>query len=429
MKKLSILTGILVLSGGLMAQNFYDFKGVGARAAGMAFAFNAVADDATAISWNPAGLTQLKKPEVSLIQRVQIEEIIYEDLVDNTNSYKLEGNPYYTLDYLSFIFPLSIGDNSLVLGVSYQNQINFQFTQNQTFPNAEHEGNSKGTTTVNSLALAAGYTLTDFLSIGAAFNYYFSLGNTFQWSNIYRNVDNTLYADLNESYSFSGFNMIFGAFADLSTFNVPLKLAARVNTPLKLKNDFSILNDFHWQYTSADIYRIIRKEGSETYNIPLIIGTGASYRFGDWLTLALDYDLKPFTDAERNAQYHEYNDALFSPPRDEVVDSTDLLVQSNDNLNQFRVGLEYILHPEFALIPVRVGWKNNPTNVANQDINGLFTDQVFATSFNAGFGLISKNFSIDLAYEYYNYQQERVSAHTNDHTLHSFIVSLIIYIR
>ena len=70
MKKFSIIIGFLLIGAGLAAQNFYDFKGVGARAAGMAFAFNAVADDATAISWNPAGLTQLKKPELSLLQRI-----------------------------------------------------------------------------------------------------------------------------------------------------------------------------------------------------------------------------------------------------------------------------------------------------------------------------------------------------------------------
>jgi long-subunit fatty acid transport protein len=39
--------------------------GSGARAVGMGGAFIAVADDATAASWNPAGLTQLKKPEFS----------------------------------------------------------------------------------------------------------------------------------------------------------------------------------------------------------------------------------------------------------------------------------------------------------------------------------------------------------------------------
>src|SRR4029434_9968397 len=41
--------------------------GSGARAAGKAFAFIAVADDATAASHNPGGLVQLERPEVSIV--------------------------------------------------------------------------------------------------------------------------------------------------------------------------------------------------------------------------------------------------------------------------------------------------------------------------------------------------------------------------
>ena len=41
--------------------------GSGARALGMGGAFIAVADDATAASWNPGGLIQLETPEVSIV--------------------------------------------------------------------------------------------------------------------------------------------------------------------------------------------------------------------------------------------------------------------------------------------------------------------------------------------------------------------------
>jgi hypothetical protein len=41
--------------------------GSGARALGMGGAFIAVADDATAASWNPSGLIQLERPELSIV--------------------------------------------------------------------------------------------------------------------------------------------------------------------------------------------------------------------------------------------------------------------------------------------------------------------------------------------------------------------------
>jgi hypothetical protein len=49
------------------AQDSLNRPGSGARAAGMGNAFIAVSDDGTAASWNPAGLSQLRKPELSLV--------------------------------------------------------------------------------------------------------------------------------------------------------------------------------------------------------------------------------------------------------------------------------------------------------------------------------------------------------------------------
>ena len=50
----------------------YDLLGKGARSAGMGYAFNAVSDDATAMSWNPAGMVQIKKPEVAFVNSLLI---------------------------------------------------------------------------------------------------------------------------------------------------------------------------------------------------------------------------------------------------------------------------------------------------------------------------------------------------------------------
>ncbi|MBI5208588.1 MAG: UPF0164 family protein [Elusimicrobia bacterium] len=43
-----------------------SYHPVGARATALGGAFTAIADDATAVYWNPAGLAQLKRPEVSI---------------------------------------------------------------------------------------------------------------------------------------------------------------------------------------------------------------------------------------------------------------------------------------------------------------------------------------------------------------------------
>ena len=53
----------------------FNFIGTGARARGMGGAFIGVADDATAISWNPAGLATLEKMEGSSLPIKTIREL------------------------------------------------------------------------------------------------------------------------------------------------------------------------------------------------------------------------------------------------------------------------------------------------------------------------------------------------------------------
>jgi len=64
---LVVMGSFLVLASSIYASDAGAFLriGAGARALAMGGAFTAIADDATAAYWNPAGLTQLEKQEVS----------------------------------------------------------------------------------------------------------------------------------------------------------------------------------------------------------------------------------------------------------------------------------------------------------------------------------------------------------------------------
>lgn len=81
---------------GTTGANFLKI-GVGARATAMGEAFTAIADDGTALYWNPAGLAQLEDPELSAMYNLWFQEI-------------KQG-------YLSLAFPLLGG--ALGLGANY----------------------------------------------------------------------------------------------------------------------------------------------------------------------------------------------------------------------------------------------------------------------------------------------------------------------
>ena len=91
--------------------------GVGARALGMGGAFLARPDDATAATWNPAGLSYLRRPEVSVVGNTLSAHSTLG--LDTTH-----GNAS-TLDFLAITYPLSFGGSAGSAQISYQRAIPF----------------------------------------------------------------------------------------------------------------------------------------------------------------------------------------------------------------------------------------------------------------------------------------------------------------
>lgn len=104
----------------------FSVSGAGSRATGMGGAFIAVADDATAVSFNPAGLAQLLNPEVSFVGRGLMREVSYTDVStaarNHTNLVTDSLNSESRFDplLLSGTLPLRIGGHTLALQLSAQ---------------------------------------------------------------------------------------------------------------------------------------------------------------------------------------------------------------------------------------------------------------------------------------------------------------------
>ena len=105
--------------------------GSGARALGIGGAFTAVADDATAASWNPAGLVQLERPEASAVFRVSTERLDHrsEDDDFSVGSDRFENK---NLNYFSLVYPFYSPRirRNIVVSLNYQEA--YDFTQRFT---------------------------------------------------------------------------------------------------------------------------------------------------------------------------------------------------------------------------------------------------------------------------------------------------------
>ena len=102
-------------------------RGSGARALGLAGAFTAVADDATAASWNPAGLIQLERPEASFMLR---ETRVDQDHHADSESFSVGEDKFDdgNLNYLSAVYPFRLAERNFVFSLNYQEA--YDFNQN-----------------------------------------------------------------------------------------------------------------------------------------------------------------------------------------------------------------------------------------------------------------------------------------------------------
>ena len=127
--KVIIILGSIFISSSVIAQEI-EFGsspnpvGSGARALGMGGAFIAIADDATAASWNPGGLIQLENPEVSIVGAG------YSRSEDNTFGGHPESDGDHSssdgnLNYLSAAYPFNAFNRNMIVALTYQHLYDF----------------------------------------------------------------------------------------------------------------------------------------------------------------------------------------------------------------------------------------------------------------------------------------------------------------
>lgn len=115
--------------------------GAGVRALGMGEAFVAVADDASAGSWNPAGLTQMERPEFSLVYGYEARQ---DDITSSRHpeSAQTSSSNHDDLQYFSYVHPLEAWGKVMALSLNYQRM--FAFDKNVGFPFALQSNSIKG---------------------------------------------------------------------------------------------------------------------------------------------------------------------------------------------------------------------------------------------------------------------------------------------
>lgn len=397
-----------------IAEDEKDFLGLtslalgsGARAFGMGGAFLARADDATAASWNPAGLSYLRRPEFTVVgarnsfTRLPTGAGFTRFLED-----RFAGN---TLDFAAATYPIEIGPASGSVQLSFQRVFSFQ--GDRTVERTDQTLTSTGRGGFDVLALGTGIRVVRSLRIGATVN---------RWVNGYRQdrhrVANRGTTDQNFDFALSGWNfnggLIWSPLESLN-FGVVGKTTMKGAVLLdRFRTD--IIPQASGPTTNAANSTVLRVDCPDctdadraaaatphrvpvSISIPGAVGVGVSWRPWSVLTASLDFTRTFWskgrignfftlarTEPDQASPFPQVFQGLPYPTLDDIKQS---------DTEQLRVGAEYVVLARGLKLPLRAGF---------------FTDKQYFfdfrqrpptfRGFTAGLGVAAGPLLIDVAY-------------------------------
>jgi long-subunit fatty acid transport protein len=236
-----------------------EFAGGGARALAMGGSFIALADDATATEFNPAGLWQLRTPEIAAQSIYTMRNNEYGIVRLNQGEldvfFEEEEDRYFVPSFLSFVYPTQ----NLTLGISEFTNVYFDRTRvdpvNEILPQS-----SKGQIYEQARNYTYGFTLargiTDNLTVGGTLRY-----NTFSFD---LETD-----DPNENRSF-----------DSGAFSANIGLILRVHPQIRLGCVYKSTQNLEGNYGEDHI----------DTKLPDTLGAGVAYLPNKWWRILLDVD-------------------------------------------------------------------------------------------------------------------------------------------
>ena len=371
--------------------------GSGARAIGMGGAFIAVADDATAASWNPAGLTQLRKPEISFAYSYfrRREEYRVADHPEATGSSVVSNDD---LNYLSIAYPFKLFERNMIVSLNYQllYEFNKQFNifVKDTSPgySIEQKLHYRQEGKLRALSPAYAIQITPRLSLGVTFNWW---TDTLFWRNGWQ-TDSVVKGytfpssrsgiEFNQHYheryyDFTGFNMNLGF---LWHANRMVTIGGVLKTPftahVKHKQQTEFVRHYPDLTMTKDTYYL---RENVRLHMPLSFGFGIALRFSDAFTASLDI---------YHTQWSKFVLEDSSGARRSPITGNLTRDSHVANTTQVRLGAEYLFILTNTVIPIRGGlfYDPEPADNHSEDFWGI----------TLGTGVSIKNAVIDIAYQY-----------------------------
>jgi len=435
--------------------------GSGARAAGMANAFVAIADDASAAAWNPAGLIQLERPELSIVG----ERLWSIDDFNSSSTPEAGGHHPFddgSINFFSFVYPIRrqiLGRNA-VLSLSYQRRYDFtrqfdaRLNKNSVAPGGSILGQNstldfEQTGGLGALSPSLALEVTNRLSLGATLNLFrsdfFGENGWEQTTRVHSIFSAAGALSLSRGYSHESYENIRGesfTLGGLWRASSRWTLGLRYDSALRARTDYSAIDrDLRLVPNPANPILInrVRTEEERKLRFPATFSLGAAYRRSDRLTLSMDISRTDWGNAYVKSKYGT---------RFSLIDGADLGDLSRrtkmDPVFAIRAGAEYVFIPKQRgdtldyLWSVRGGlfMEQEPASGRNPrrpfDPGDGNPDEFYGATLGVGL-LLKQRINIDAAYQFRvgngvnGDLNPGVTTFNADEVTHRFILSTVIY--
>jgi long-subunit fatty acid transport protein len=362
----------------------------------MGGAFIAVADDATAASWNPGGLVQLKTPEISVVGNWfhRTEDVDFANHPEASGSQTVSKED---LNYLSIVYPFNFFKLNMVVSLNYQKlydfarELDFQHRLETMSDSIKIIDDSKWhheqSGRFSAIAIAYCVQIVPQLSFGFTMNIWDNNLTPNKWEEIshstgtltveYAGIPITAPVKREEKneYSFNGLNVNIGML---------WRITNKLTTGLVLKTPFTadITREF---YKAADQNEPYNSTSDEKLDMPMSYGIGLSYKISDEFRISADVYRTQWQDYI----YTDSNGIKTSPITHKSKDESDI-----DPTHQVRIGMEYLFvsSKSHYVIPLRAGvfYDPAPAQASPDDYYG----------FSLGSGFSMGRWVFDIAYQY-----------------------------
>jgi long-subunit fatty acid transport protein len=395
--------------------------GSGARALGMGGAFIARPDDASAVTWNPAGLSYLRRPEISAagLTSTQTSHAVLDSTV--TNDDRLHS---VSPDFLSAAYPVAFGEVTGSVQVSFQRVIPFGGNRDINRSAVVQIDTSGG---FDVFAAGFGVQISRKLRIGGTVNRW---TNGFSVSYQRDPPPPGSRVERQTQLKLSGLN-----------FNLGAIVSPWENFNLGIVGKTPFTGDVTLDRSRVDFVSPTAGNGSRQADAPLTtttnaafrddlrlnfpgsLGVGASWRAAPALTVSVDVT-RTFWSQSTIENFFEVPPAPGDPQVFPRLPFPTLRGPEQSDTQQVRAGVEYVLIRSTFKWPLRIGYINDRQYFQAVDGPPHFN------AFTVGTGILAGPFLFDIAYviEHGDYVEKGDAGNPGQHwttTSHRLYGSLI----